>query len=255
MKLDIENDFQQKIMTQAFAEPVTLATPADVQAWRAQWMTALSSWHSPYKLLIDASNVTIAPGDEVKKALDTMVKFFKGFFLRSVVGYGLDPAKGHESLPFTVHPTLEAASEDLGVRTARKRDPTDFRSTIQIQNHFQQHTIELNFADHVVIDSKEKIAALKSKLMNTLMQWHSKWNLLVDCSLLDVSAEMKPELDKMLKVLRGFFMKDVIGYSPRGRNKEQYPFETYLARHKAAAVIEGEGNLSADKADCKSRKA
>lgn len=255
MTIEIENDFQQKIMTQSFSQPTTLATPADVQAWRAQWMTALSSWHSPYKALIDVTNLTIAPGDDVKKALDVMVKFFKGFFLRNVVGFGLDPAKGHASLPFTVHADIDAASEDIGVRTAKKREPTDFRSTIQIQNHFQQHTIEINFADHVVIDSKEKVATIKSKLMNTLMQWHSKWNLLIDCSHLDVSEDMKPELDKMFKVLRGFFMKDVIGYAPRARNKEQYPFDTYLARHKAAAVIEGEGNLSADKADCKSRKA
>lgn len=254
MKLDVENDFQHKIMTQSFAEPVTLATPADVQQWRAQWMTSLSSWHSPYKLVVDCTNLTVAPSDEVKKALDVMLKFFKGFFLRQATGFGMDAAKGHEALPFPVHPDLEAAEADVGVRLPKKREPTDFRSTIQIQNHFQQHTIEINFAEPVVLDTKEKVATLKSKLTNTLMQWHSKWNLLIDCANLDIAPEMKPELEKTLKVLRGFFMKDVIGYAPRGRNKEQYPFDTYLARHKAAAVIEGEGNLSADKADCKARK-
>ncbi len=254
MNLEIENDFQQKVMSQTFTAPTVLATPADVQAWRTKWMAALSSWHSPYKLLVDCSQLTIEDKDGVAKALDLMVKFFNGFFLRQVVGFGKQDGRGHELLPFSVLPTEEAAGLELGLRTRTARAATDFRSTIQLQNHFQQHVVELNFSEPVLLETKEQLATLKSKLTNNLMQWHSKWSLMVDCTNLEVEASARPEFERMLTVLKGFFMKGAIGYSPKGP-KESYPFAVFRARHKAAAELEGEGNFSGDKADCKSKKA
>lgn len=254
MKLQIENDFQQKIMNQAFEAPVTVASDKDVQAWRSSWMEGLKSWHSPYKLMVDASNLTVADDEETKKALDRMVKFFKGFFLRDVVGFGRKPGQGHEFLPFEVKDKEEDAAEAIGIRVRVARAATDFRSTIQFQNHFQQHVIELNFSEPVRLTTKDQIAQIRGKLTNILMQWHSKWSLLVDCTNLEVDAAVRADLERMLTVMKGFFMKQVIGYSPKGP-KEQYPFEVYRARHKAAAVLEGEGNFSGDEADCKSRKA
>ena len=256
MNVEFENDFQQKIMTQSFKEPVTIAKTSDALQWRAAWLKALTSWHSPYKCLVDCTNLTLAQGeqgDEIKKSLDVMIKFFNGFFLRKIVGFGLDEAKGHALLPFPVLSTYEEAAEEIGIRTAKKRDPTDFRATIQLQNHFPTHTVELNFSEPVTISTKEQMAVLKSKLMNNLMQWHSKWILLIDCLNLEIAPEMDPEFDKLWKGLRGFFMKQVIGYAPRGP-KDTYPFDVYRARHKAVAFIEGEGNFSGDQADCKSRR-
>jgi hypothetical protein len=255
MQINFDNDFQQKIMTQTFATPTTLATPADVQQWRAAWMGALSSWHSPYKALVDCAALTVADTDDVRKALDVMVKFFNGFFLRKVVGFGLDPAKGHSVLPFPVHVTEDEAAIDVGLRQAKTREPTDFRSTIHLQNHFQQHTVELNFTVPVVLETKEQMTILKSKLMNNLMQWHSKWSLIVDCTNLEFGPDpaIHEDFKRLTTVLRGFFMKEIIGYSPKGA-KDSYPFDVYRARHRAAAILEGEGNFSGDKADCKSRK-
>lgn len=253
MKVLFEHDYQKKLMTQVFEAPVELALPRDVLGWRSQWTQALGSWHSPYKLLVDATNLTIQDTPEVRKALETMVKFFQGFYLRQVVGYGFDAAKGHAALPFTTLPTEEEAAIELGVRVPAKREPTDFRSTIQLQNHFQTHTVELNFAEPVKIETKEQVATLRSKLTNNLMQWHSKWSLMIDCTNLEISPDVDEEFDKMWKVLKGFFMKQVIGYSPKAA-RDSYPFDVYRARHKAAAFIEGEGNFSGDKADCKSRR-
>lgn len=254
MTLQIENDFQQKIMTQVFDTPVTLASDADVTAWRTGWMDGLKSWHSPYKLMVDVGNLTVADDEATKKALDRMVKFFKGFFLREVVGFGKKAGQGHEFLPFEVKDTEEQAAEAVGIRVRTARAATDFRSTVQFQNHFRQHVIELNFSEPVKLTTKDQIATIRGKLTNMLMQWHSKWSLLVDCTNLEVDAAVKGDFERMLTVMKGFFMKEAIGYSPRGP-KEQYPFEVYRARHKAAAVLEGEGNFSGDDADCKSRKA
>jgi hypothetical protein len=254
IKIEFEHDYQQKLMRQTVSEPSTFSSAADVQTWRSAWMGALSSWHSPYKVAFDCSQLVVDGTDEVKKSLDIMLKFFNGFFLRKIVGYGFDEAKGHAHLPFAVHPTAEEAYIDLGIRQPKNRDPSDFRSMIQFQNHFKQHTVELNFSQPVVLADLEQVKTLKSKMMNNLMQWHSKWNLLIDCTNLEVAPEVKEELKKTLQTMRGFFMKIVIGYSPKG-SKESYPFDVYRSRHKAAALLEGEGNFSGDEADCKSKKA
>lgn len=250
--IEIENNFQQKIMTQRFIAPTTLGSAAAVQAWRADWLKALTSWHSPYKAVIDVTHLTLAGGDDTKKALDVMFRFFKGFFLREVVAFGKRDGQGHDLLPFTVFDDAEAAYAEVGLRQPKTRDPADFRATIQLQNHFQTHVVELNFAAPVIISTPAQVATLKSKLMNNLMQWHSKWSLLVDCTNLEVTTDVHADFDTAFKALRGFFMKTVIGYAPKG-SKETYPFPVYRARHKAAAALEGEGNFSGDKADCKSK--
>jgi hypothetical protein len=216
-------------------------------------MGALSSWHSPYKVLVDCGSIRVENDSSVIKALDLMVRFFNGFFLRSIVGFGRKEGSGHDLLPFPVYDTLEEASASLGLRVRGTSEPTDFRSTIQLQNHFQQHTVELTFSQPVVIKSPEEVATLRSKLSNNLMQWHSKWSLLVDCTNLEVDPAAKPAMERLLTVLKGLFMKTAIGYSPRVP-AEQYPFPVYRARHRAAAALTGEGNFSGDQADCKSRK-
>lgn len=253
MELRFDNDYQQKLMLQEFSAPTTISTPADVQKWRSAWMGNLSSWHSPYKSLIDVTKLKIEGGDDVRKALELMVRFFEGFFLKKAVAWGKAEGMGHELLPFPVHATVEEGSADVGVRTAKKREPTDFRSNIQLANDFQRHVVELTFADPVKIETKEQVAILKSKMMNNLMQWHSKWSLLVDCTNLEVASEVIPDFDRLLQAMRGFFMKEVIGYGVTKQPRETYPFTVFRARHKAAAELEGEGNFSGDKADCKSK--
>lgn len=254
MSLTFEHDYQKKLMIQRFSAPETLGSTGQVHAWRSAWMGALSSWHSPYKVLVDCSLLSIVDSPDVVKNLDLMVRFFNGFFLRKIVGHGLKEGQGHELLPFPVLATEDEASLELGLRTRDSKEPTDFRSTIQLQNHFQQHTVELSFSQPVVLTSADEVAVLRSKLSNNLMQWHSKWSLLVDCANLEVAPEARLPLERLLVVMRGFFMKEVMGYSPRGP-ADTYPFKVFRARHRAAAELEGEGNFSGDKADCKTRKA
>src|SRR5690606_2603525 len=109
--------------------------------------------------------------------------------------------------------------------------PSDFRSAIQIQNHFRQHVMEVGLAGPVVISETEQVQILRSKIMNNLTQWHSKWSLLFDCTNLEIDPATHPQWELMFRAFRGFFMKDVVGYSPKGP-KETYPFPVYRARHR-----------------------
>ena len=220
-------------MTQSFQEPCAIDSPKAIQEWRSLWTQELKSWHSPYKLIVDCSSITYKESPEVKESLGRMIKFFEGLFLRSITGYGLDPAKGHADLPFKMVPTFEDAQREAGARGIRDpKAPTNFRDAIQFQNHFAQHVIEMSFSDDVIVDSREKLDAIKSKLTNNLMQWHSKWSLLIDCSRAQFSVTLKEDWIQIEKQLRGFFMKAALGYSPSDPKRENYPFETFRARHE-----------------------
>lgn len=254
MKIKFENNFQQKVMQQAFEEMTLISSAADVQAWRGAWTQELKSWHSPYKALIDCSNLDFRPDEKAAIDLERMLKFFEGLFLRSVAGFGYSEKLGHEKLPFKVARDFDEAQTLIGVRGVSKSSQGgDFRSLIQFQNHFAQHVIELNFSELAVIDTKEKLEILKSKLTNNLMQWHSKWSLLIDCSNLRFSPELKTDWVRTETYFRSFFMKAVIGYSPDMSDREQYPFETFRARHAAVAKLESEGLFMGNEAQCRSK--
>ena len=253
MQLKCENDFQQKIMVQSFAEPFVIASVKDVNTWRAAWTQELKTWHSPYKVIVDCRELSVQDRPEIQEAMARMLKFFEGLFLKSITGFGFDASKGHQFLPWKMHGTLEEAQTEAGARGLRAPgQAVDFRGAIQFQNHFAQHVIEMSFSEPVIIDSKDKVLTLKSKLTNNLMQWHSKWSLLVDCTNLSMTPEISAEWDTLSKFMRGFFMKTCVGYSPRGP-KAQYPFETYRARHKAVAQLENEGNFMGNDAQCRSK--
>lgn len=254
MNIEFDNNYQLKYMVQRFATATIIDTPASVQQWRQAWLQALSSWHSPYKAVIDCSKLKVASGDaQVTKDLATMLRFFRGFHLRDAIGFGLTQGAGHESLPFKVLGSEEDAFVEIGIRQPRQREASDFRATIQLQNHFQTHVVELSFLEPVRVDTKDHVKTLKSKIMNNLMQWHSKWSLLIDCSNLEIDPSIDPDFDLLFRALKGFFLKTVVGYSPRSA-KDSYPFDVYRSRHRAVALLEGEGNFSGDKAECQSRR-
>lgn len=256
MKLIVENDFQQKIMRQSFSAGDKIASAADVQEWRNQWMAALKTWHSPYKLLVDFTNLSVLENEPaIQDGLSRMIKFFEGLFLRKAAGFGLASHLSSAALPIPNFLTADEALTDLGIRQRQGQVIAgDFRASIVFQNHFQQHTIELSLSEPVIIDSIEKLNILKSKLTNNLMQWHSRWNLLVDCTNLSFTQEAIAGFEGFSKFFRNFFMKDIIGYSPSS-TAEAYPFKVLRARHNAVAKLESEGMFSGGDADCKSKKA
>jgi hypothetical protein len=256
MSILFEHDYQNKIMTQTFASPFVIKNDADVQAWRQQWMDALKSWHSPYKSLIDGRQLSLASDadkEQIKAAFARLEKLMSGFFLKKAVIFGVDLELA-ALLPFESHVEEGQAREALGIRKAAARDPTDFRSSIQLQNHFRQHVVEMSFGQDSILDSPEKVQILRSKLTNNLMQWHSAWSLLIDCTHLEIKQELiEKEWEAMLRFLKGFFLKEVLGYQPKQKGLV-YPFTVYRARHNAAGRLEGEGLFSGEDADCNSRK-
>ncbi len=256
MKINFEHDYQQKILNLNFAELTLLQSDADVMNWRQVWLGALKSWHSPYKAIIDGSQLRLAQDADaagIKAALGRMEKVLAGFFLKKAVVWGLESDLA-ALMPFEIFASEEEAWQGVGLRKVKGPvEPVDFRSSIQLQNHFRQHVVEMSFSGDAVLDSKEKLQTLRGKLTNNLMHWHSAWSLLIDCTHLEVHPSLQAEWDTMVKFFRGFFLKEVLGYSPKAKELV-YPFQVFRARHNAAGRLEGEGLFSGEDADCKSRK-
>ncbi|SMF46495.1 hypothetical protein [Pseudobacteriovorax antillogorgiicola] len=255
MKLVFEHHYQQKYLEISFEEPLTIRSSDDIMELRQQWLAGLSSWHSPYKAIINGEGIRVDPDSnhqEIQDALERMAKLLSGFFLKKAVIYGL-PNDDQALFPFEPAADKDEAYKLAGVRDTGPKVATDFRSAITLQNHFKQHVMELSFEAPVHIDSKDKVMALRSKITNNLMQWHSAWNLLIDCSKLEFSQDMEEEFNSMIRFFKGFFLKEILGYTPKEKGLF-YPFKVYRSRHAAAGRLESEGHFSGEDANCQSRK-
>jgi hypothetical protein len=251
IKLQFEPDYQKRVLCINFEEPADIMGKSDVLKWRSQWMQALSSWHSPYSALLDLNNIrTVSEGDAVQKELQLMLKFFEGFFLKKAVGFRSD-SNSPINLPFEIMSSEEKARATVGLdRQARKREKGNFRDSIQFTNDFRRHVIEVSFSYEAQIGGAEQWLDFKSKLSNNLMQWHSKWNLLINCENLEVSELGQSGWIDFQRYFSGFFMKNTLGYNPSKGLK--FPFQVYRSRHKAVAQLENEGAFSGNEAHCQS---
>jgi hypothetical protein len=251
IKLQFEPDYQKRVLCINFEDSVDIVGKSDVLKWRSQWMQALSSWHSPYSALLDLNNLqTVSEDEVVQKELQLMLKFFEGFFLKKAVGFRSE-TKPPIKLPFEIMTSEEQARAAVGLdRQARKREEGNFRDSIQFANDFRRHVIEVSFSYEAQIAGPEQWQDFKSKLSNNLMQWHSKWNFLINCENLEISELGQSGWNDFRRYFSGFFMKNTLGYNPRKDLK--FPFQVYRSRHKAVAQLENEGAFSGNEAHCQS---
>ncbi|NRA67810.1 MAG: hypothetical protein HRU19_25240 [Pseudobacteriovorax sp.] len=254
MELSFEHNYQLKFLEMSFPEQTIIKSTDDVMQWRQAWLAGLSSWHSPYKAIVNCENLTIVKGEDesVEKALSRMETLLKGFFLKKAVVFNADDETA-QMLPFESAGDRDAAFTLAKLKAVKAAKPGDFRSSIQIQNHFRQHVMEISFSEPVSLDSNEKLDILKSKITNNLMQWHSAWNILLDCSNFEIPEDQHANFERLLTFMRGFFLKETLGYSPKSK-ESRYPFKVYRSRHNAAGRLENEGNIMGDEANCQSRK-
>lgn len=253
MEVLFESDYQKRLMAVKFLHSPVFSTAKDVEHLKSKWTEALSAWHSPYKASVELSGVTINPSSEIEREFQKLFSYLTRFFMRKAVGWGAAPGSGCDLLPITIVNTEDEALSELGIRVKRDR-PGDgnFRSQISLENHFEHEVVELAFDAPVTLDSA-KITILKAKLMNNLAQWHSSWSLLIDCRHLRIASQAESDFAKLLRVLRGFFLKDVVGYH-RAAKDETYAFPCYRSRHRATALLINSGKKSGKEANCQDRK-
>ncbi len=247
--LEFEHEYAKKFMLQRFLPGSRIFTEEDILAWRGDWQKELKGWHSPYKLILDLRDVEISSEEKIQKAIERNFKFFQGFFLKNFSAF----SEQEKTWPFELFSSFQKAAEKLDLRLegVGKREPTDFRSVIQIQNHFNQHAMEVNFVVPVTLKTKEELQILKSKIMNQLTQWHTPWNLIIDCGNFSVDSLLTAEFSKALQFFKALHLKEIVGYG--GTHEESsFSFPWFRFRHKAVAKLEGEGKIAGDAALCQS---
>ena len=252
--IKFENHLQARVMEVTFPEGYAVTTQGDLQALKREWMGALRMWHSPYTLLFDARNFRV--DESMRAPFEKLVTFFKGFFMKRIVAFTDEGSPEPEGLPFPVVFGYEAATKEtgLGREGGLKRDLSDLRSRIAIENDFTAHVMEVSFLAQTTLSTAADVDVLKSKLTNILMQWHSPYSLVFNCANLSFEPEAAAAFARFERFLRGFFCKAIIGYSPpRDADKASYPFRTFRARHLAVAELEHEGLVTGDTANCSTR--
>ena len=252
-KVEFENHVARRIMEIQFPEGCHLGTPGDVAAFKKAWMGNLKSWHSPYTCLLDLQSFSVS--EEAVADFTKMLKFFKSFFLKSIVGYGTGALPDLDGkITWECVPTYEEARAKAGLdRSAGlSRNLTDLRQRIQIENDFTAHVMEISFLAETRLETKEDISILKSKVTNILMQWHTPYSVMVQCNNLTFSPEAKTAFEGLFRFLKSFFCKELIGYAPK-EPKETYPFPTFRSRHLAAGSLDHQGLGAGDKANCASK--
>ena len=158
----------------------------------------------------------------------------KSLFLIKIAGYGYKIDSGHDNLGFVVHADEQAALKYLAVRSLQRvnKKDGDFRSLIRFENYFSTNLVELSFATKVDLITNSQVEILKSKMLNNLMLWHDKWNLLVDCSNLEIKHDLFEDFERLFKQMRGFFMLQVVGFASHRRGAS-YPMKVFRSRHLA----------------------
>ncbi len=235
MHVEFESDFKNKVLFVYFTQETEFKSAQDVLQWRTLWVEQLKKWHTPYKALVSFEHVLFLETDEIKDALKRMFKFLGGLFLKKICGF---PASLNAAswLPFELFEDKEKASQALGIRAPKDRTPDNFRSSIQFDNHFSQHIVELSFLQNAVFDSEEKVRIFKEKTLNNLLLWHSSWNLLIDCEKFSIEGDRVEDFTRVLNFFKSFFLKQVIGYQFKG-DKETAPFQVVRTRHHAMVAL------------------
>ncbi|KAB8027964.1 hypothetical protein [Fluviispira multicolorata] len=251
-KIEFENHFSARVLEIFFPEGYHVHSNEDILNLKNLWIANLKSWHSPYTCLIDFRDFDIKP--ELIPAFENTLKFFKNFFMRKIIGFYEDELKKpHVKIEMIFG--YENAIKQTGLARGRgiQKVKGDLRSSIQIDNDFNAHVMEITFAEHVDFSNNADIQILKSKLQNILMMWHTPYSIMFNCVNCTFSPETHSEFVKVERFLKGFFCKAIIGYAPK-EAKETYPFITFRSRHLAAASLENSGIDSGEIANCSTRK-
>lgn len=251
--MQFENHFSQRVIEIIFPNGISFDTADDLKILKQQWQNNLKSWHAPYTCIFDLRKININPN--LVQDFLKLIQFFQRFHMKKIVGFKEESSNLPNGINFNVYDSYELACQDtnLSTRAGLSRNLENLRERIVIDNDFHAHVMEISFLTNTKLASKEDVQILRSKIKNILRQWHTPYSILINCVNLTFSDEAKQSFSSLTCLLKGFFCKEIIGYSPI-ENKENYPFPTFRSRHVAAGRLESIGAHSGDVANCSTRK-
>jgi hypothetical protein len=130
-RIQIDNDFNAHVMEISFLADTHLENANDVRTLRSKVQNILKMWHSPYSILFNCINFTIAP--EAHDEFVRFEKFVKSFFCKTIIGYA--PRADKSTYPFLTFRSRHLAAAELqhsGIQSGsvancstRKTGPTE----------------------------------------------------------------------------------------------------------------------------------
>ena len=248
-----KSDFSKKLLYIEIIDPVKIIADANngFNQFKQLWCSQLKHWHSPYKAVINFNNhhYNLKITSDFNDQLTKIIKFFTGFFLQKVVCYGLN--LDIKDFPIIICKDKDHALKTLGIRLDNScysdnqqlsiYDRT--RNALIIDNDIDNYVVELGLGYQLMINQNQNIDAIKSKLTNNLIHWHSFWCLIVDGSnILSIDQKLDKKLAGLIKFFHGFFLKSVVIYNVNHLSFDAFFYTNSLitvtrSRHKALMII------------------
>lgn len=248
-KIEFENHFSARVIEILFPEGCFIRTREHLQFLKTKWQANLKSWHTPYTCVFDLRNFHV--DENLNSDFIKLLKFFEKFHMKKIIGFKVENSLLPEGIFFDVFASYDEAIQHTGLAKGAglTRNVANLRDRIVIENDFHAHVMEISFLTETNFDTKADIQILKSKIQNILRLWHTPYSVLFNCVNLKFSDEAKKSFLPVEKFLKGFFCKEILGYSPCD-SKDNYPFFTYRSRHVAAGKLESIGAQAGDSARC-----
>ena len=257
--IKFKSDYAKKILYIDILDIDKISSKNGLLEFKSLWCDQLKHWHSPYKALINFSLCASELNQEYIhnlndqnyiKALERLLNFFYGFHLKKAVCYGLNP-DDFESFPIMIAKDLAGAYDYLSISRNKKNSNNvkdlsvyEFtRTFLAINNDLDSYLVELSFEEKIYLNHKDNFKALKSKLINNMVHWHSFWCLLIDFSnISSLDSCFDKDLSNIFKFFNGFFLKSIYVYNSAHIDFSKLPLTKDAvvftrSRHKAMTLL------------------
>lgn len=235
--VEFVNHFRERVMEVQLPNGLVLDDEETVRFLSQQWSQNILNWHTPFSCVLDCSHLRIAPGQV--KTFQRFINHLRSFSMKKIIGFCESEAQRLElagvELPFDLALGRDTALRAAGFRkrsSATAAEDADLRDVLQFEHHFDQRVMEVLCLRQVEFSSAAEVAVLRDKFENMVLQWHSPFVLLLDCTSCTFQPEAHAAFADFVGFARSFFCVGIVGFQPCGP-RENYPFPTFRTRHRA----------------------
>ncbi len=109
------------------------------------------------------------------------------------------------------------------------------RSTLEYKNFFEQRFIEISSSGLIILRTYDDVFELRACIEHNILQWHSDYCVVFDCSNITIATSAGEEFDKIQRYFRAFFCRGFFGYSVCA--EQHFPFRVFRTREAALEAV------------------
>jgi hypothetical protein len=234
-KIVFVNHFRERVMEIRCPNGLFLHSEANLTHLKNLWQQNILEWHTPYKCLVDFSNLDITPS--LHASFLRAIKHLRAFFMTELILISGTPEQTNlfktMALPAKIIEDELEARKVSGLEKSRRssfENASEFSGQIHFVNHFDTGIMELSFSAPVRMETDEDTDELLEALEGNILRWHRAYALVVDTDLIEDTPTARAALTRAACLARGFFCVDVQGF---GVENKGFSLPVQKTRHRA----------------------